>query len=49
MEARLTSARDFLDKEEGIERVVIAQDAVKLAATTVRRIMGDARTVLDIF
>jgi origin recognition complex subunit 1 len=45
VEARLTSAKEEMD--EG-NQVVIAPDAIKLAAMTVSRITGDARRVLDI-
>ncbi|KIM40772.1 hypothetical protein M413DRAFT_167654 [Hebeloma cylindrosporum] len=46
--ARLTSAKDGLEEEEGASKVVIAPDAIKLASMTVSRITGDARRVLDI-
>ena len=45
VEARLASAKEEMD--EG-NQVVIAHDAIKLAAITVNRITGDARRVLDI-
>ena len=45
VEARLASAKEEMD--EG-NQVVIAHDAIKLAAITVSRITGDARRVLDI-
>ncbi|KAF8802447.1 P-loop containing nucleoside triphosphate hydrolase protein [Phlegmacium glaucopus] len=46
VEARLASAREDLDKNPS--QMVIAADAIKLAAMTVSRITGDARRVLDI-
>jgi len=48
VEARLSSAKDGLEEEEGASKVVIAPDAIKLASMTVSRITGDARRVLDI-
>jgi len=48
VEARLASAKDGLEEEEGASKVVIAPDAIKLASMTVSRITGDARRVLDI-
>ena len=48
VEARLASAKEGLEEEEGASKVVIAPDAIKLASMTVSRITGDARRVLDI-
>lgn len=48
VEARLVSAKEGLEEGEGASQVIIAPDAVKLAAMTVSRITGDARRVLDI-
>jgi origin recognition complex subunit 1 len=48
VEARLTSAKVEMDEDEKPSQVVIAPDAIKLAAMTVSRITGDARRVLDI-
>ncbi|KDR68521.1 hypothetical protein GALMADRAFT_256748 [Galerina marginata CBS 339.88] len=48
VEARLASAKEGLEEEEGASKVVIATDAIKLASMTVSRITGDARRVLDI-
>ena len=45
VEARLASANEDMDEDN---QVVIAPDAIKLAAMTVSRITGDARRVLDI-
>ena len=45
VEARLACAKEEMDEEN---QVVIAPDAIKLAAMTVSRITGDARRVLDI-
>ena len=45
VEARLASAKEEMN---GKNQVVIAPDAIKLAAMTVSRITGDARRVLDI-
>ena len=47
VEARLASATEEMDDHED-QKVVIAADAIKLAAMTVSRITGDARRVLDI-
>ena len=46
VEARLVSAKEGMDEESS--QVVIAPDAIKLAAMTVSRITGDARRLLDI-
>lgn len=46
VEARLASAKEGLGQEAS--KVIIAPDAIKLAAMTVSRITGDARRVLDI-
>ena len=48
IEARLASAKEEMDEDKGPGQVVIAPDAIKLAAMTVSRITGDARRVLDI-
>jgi len=48
VEARLESATEGLEEEGAASKVVIAPDAIKLAAMTVSRITGDARRVLDI-
>ena len=48
VEARLVSAKEGLEVPDGASKVIIAPDAVKLAAMTVSRITGDARRVLDI-
>lgn len=48
VEARLVSAKEGLRTEEGASKIIIAPDAIKLAAMTVSRITGDARRVLDI-
>ena len=48
VEARLASAKEEMDEEKKSIQVVIAPDAIKLAAMTVSRITGDARRVLDI-
>ena len=45
VEARLASAKEEMDEEN---QVIIAPDAIKLAAMTVSRITGDVRRVLDI-
>ena len=47
VEARLASAKEEMDNEKP-GQLVIAADAIKLAAMTVSRITGDARRVLDI-
>ena len=48
VEARLASVKEEMDEEKKHSQVVIAPDAIKLAAMTVSRITGDARRVLDI-
>ena len=48
VEARLASAKEDMDEDKKPSQVVIAADAIKLAAMTVSRITGDARRVLDI-
>lgn len=48
VEARLASAKEEMDEDKTPSQVVIAPDAIKLAAMTVSRITGDARRVLDI-
>jgi origin recognition complex subunit 1 len=48
VEARLISAKEGLEEGQGAAKVIIAPDAIKLAAMTVSRITGDARRVLDI-
>jgi origin recognition complex subunit 1 len=48
VEARLESATEGLEEEGVTSKVIIAPDAIKLAAMTVSRITGDARRVLDI-
>ncbi|KAJ3501971.1 hypothetical protein NLJ89_g9099 [Agrocybe chaxingu] len=48
VEARLASAKEGLEDEEGASQVIIAPDAIKFASMTVSRITGDARRVLDI-
>jgi origin recognition complex subunit 1 len=48
VEARLASAKEEMDEDKKPSQVVIAPDAIKLAAMTVSRITGDARRVLDI-
>jgi origin recognition complex subunit 1 len=48
VEARLASAKEGLEEKDGASKVIIAPDAIKLAAMTVSRITGDARRVLDI-
>jgi len=48
VEARLVSAKEGLEKEDDASKIIIAPDAIKLAAMTVSRIAGDARRVLDI-
>ncbi|KAF9534025.1 hypothetical protein CPB83DRAFT_420329 [Crepidotus variabilis] len=53
VEARLASARDSLEEDEGNpgdvkKTAIIAPDAIKFASMTVSRITGDARRVLDI-
>ena len=48
VEARLVSAKEGLEEEAGASKIIIAPDAIKLAAMTVSRITGDARRVLDI-
>ena len=49
VEARLASAKEGMDEDKKQHsQVVIAADAIKLAAMTVSRITGDARRVLDI-
>ena len=48
VEARLASAKEEMDEDKMPSQVVIAPDAIKLAAMTVSRITGDARRVLDI-
>lgn len=48
VEARLESAKQGLEEEKVASKVIIAPDAIKLAAMTVSRITGDARRVLDI-
>ena len=47
VEARLASAKE-MEEDNKPSQVVIAPDAIKLAAMTVSRITGDARRVLDI-
>ena len=47
VEARLASVKET-DEEKKPSQVIIAADAIKLAAMTVSRITGDARRVLDI-
>ena len=47
VEARLASAKEEMDEDKH-SQVIIAPDAIKLAAMTVSRITGDARRVLDI-
>jgi len=48
VEARLASAKEGLELEEGSSKLIIAPDAIKFASMTVSRITGDARRVLDI-
>lgn len=48
VEARLASAKDGLEEEEGLSQDVISLDAIRFASMTVSRITGDARRVLDI-
>ena len=48
VEARLASAKEDMDEDKKPSQVIIAADAIKLAAMTVSRITGDARRVLDI-
>ena len=48
VEARLASAKEEMEEDKKPSQVVIAPDAIKLAAMTVSRITGDARRVLDI-
>lgn len=44
----MASAKEEMDEDNIPSQVVIAPDAIKLAAMTVSRITGDARRVLDI-
>ena len=48
VEARLLSAKEEMDEVKKPSQLVIAADAIKLAAMTVSRITGDARRVLEI-
>lgn len=48
VEARLASAKEGLEDEEGASREIISYDAIRYASMTVSRITGDARRVLDI-